>query len=314
MIFEPRASAVIYNLLNSYEGDKVFLVPANVCPIVLVTFLKAKKRFELIDISNQTLCMDEEDALRKLGNNPSKYAGVFFVRTFGVLGSFEHFYEEIKKINEDFLIVDDQCLSAPDPELSKDTIADVVLYSTGYAKIVDLSYGGLAQLKPNIRYNKNTLSFDEQSHDRIINEYKNSIANNSMFLYKDCDWLDNTHVGISLEHYLSSIEEAYKTSIETKNIINKIYSENLPQSIQLDSKYQLWRFNIRTSKKDEILDALFKNKLFASSHYASLKGIFSLGKAPNAEDLHANVINLFNDRNYDEERAYRTVEIINKFL
>ncbi|WP_028544004.1 hypothetical protein [Paenibacillus taiwanensis] len=312
MIFEPRASAIIYNLLNSYEGDKVFLVPANVCPIVLVTFLKAKKRFELIDISNQTLCMDEEVVLSKLKDNPNKYAGVFFVRTFGVSDSFEYFYEEIKRVNENFLIIDDQCLSAP--QLYKETNADVVLYSTGYAKIVDLGYGGLAQIKPNVRYNKSALSFDAQSHEHIIKEYKDSIANHSMFRYKDCDWLDNTQVVFSLEQYLTLIEQAYKTSIEAKKKLNKVYSENLPQCIQLDSKYQLWRFNILINNKEQILNDLFRSQLFASSHYASLSGIFSFGKAPNAEKLHSNILNLFNDQNYDEQKAYRTIDIINKYV
>ena len=67
-------------------------------------------------------------------------------------------------------------------------------------------------------------------------------------------------------------------------------------------------FNILTDKKEQILDALFAEELFASSHYKTH------AETMNADNLHRNVINLFNDSYYSEEQALRTCEIINKII
>ncbi|MFF2091715.1 hypothetical protein [Paenibacillus sp. NPDC058174] len=313
MVTEPRASAIIYNILKGYTSNNTFLMPSNICPIVPITFFKAGKSFEFIDISNDTLCMDEEIIIQKLKRNPKNYAGVFFVRTFGVEESFEYLFKQIKEINDDFIIIDDRCLSTPSFQYVE-TQADVVLYSTGYSKVVDIGFGGFAQIKNNIKYDKSPLTYSEKSYGDIINSYKKSIESNSKYIYEDCDWLDNSNLNISYECYSSLIEKEFAASIHIKNEMNKIYSENLPKQIQLDSKFQSWRFNIRLSNRDSIINELFKHNLFASTHYASLKGIFSKGKAPNAERLHSSIINLFNDKYYNEEKAYRTVDIINRII
>jgi len=51
----PRASAILYHVLASREQKKPWLLPANICPIVPITFLKARVPFELVDISAETL-------------------------------------------------------------------------------------------------------------------------------------------------------------------------------------------------------------------------------------------------------------------
>ena len=49
--FEARASTVLYNLLRSRRDRRPFLLPANVCPIVPLTFRRAGHAFRLVDIA-----------------------------------------------------------------------------------------------------------------------------------------------------------------------------------------------------------------------------------------------------------------------
>jgi dTDP-4-dehydrorhamnose 3,5-epimerase-like enzyme len=80
----------------------------------------------------------------------------------------------------------------------------------------------------------------------------------------------------------------------------------------LSPEYQRWRFNIFVDEKEELLQKIFANGLFASSHYASLAGIMDNGMAPNAEILYKRVINLFNDLRVGVEQAEKLVEIISR--
>ena len=84
----------------------------------------------------------------------------------------------------------------------------------------------------------------------------------------------------------------------------------LPKEIQLPQSYQTWRFNIRVKNKSQILNAIFNAGLFASSHYASMAGIMADGSAPHAELLADEVINLFNDEHFDEEKAQKICDVI----
>ncbi|MBO4264080.1 MAG: hypothetical protein J5871_05315, partial [Bacteroidales bacterium] len=105
-----------------------------------------------------------------------------------------------------------------------------------------------------------------------------------------------------------------------KQRLNEIYRTSLPAGIQLPEHFQQWRFHIRMENPAPVVAALFAapgrlfaapGRLFAGRHYASRA---LPGTCPCAEDLAAHVINLFNDLYYSEEQAYRTCEIIRRFL
>ena len=83
IVFESRASVVLYKYLIFRKSEKCFLLPANICPIVPITFLKAKVPFDFVDISHETLCIDENLVLNQLRSNPEKYGGVLFSHTYG---------------------------------------------------------------------------------------------------------------------------------------------------------------------------------------------------------------------------------------
>ena len=116
--------------------------------------------------------------------------------------------------------------------------------------------------------------------------------------------------------YKEEIEVNIPQRIETRDELNKIYNNNLPDNIKLDSCFQEWRFNIRVPihLKDYILSELRANNLFASSHYHSANRLFGNDIYNCSDNLYASVINLFNDKYYTTAKAEKTCEIINKII
>src|SRR4029453_3610942 len=106
-----RASAVLYNILASQASELPWLIPANICPIVPITFFKARVPFEFVDISPMTLHMDLErvEALMKA----RQYGGVLYVPTYGEASTPVEFFARAKSIDPELLIIDDRCLCRP---------------------------------------------------------------------------------------------------------------------------------------------------------------------------------------------------------
>ncbi|MBU1662154.1 MAG: hypothetical protein KKD28_11865, partial [Chloroflexi bacterium] len=77
----PRASAILYNLLKSQDNSRPWLLPANICPIVPITFFKAGIPIEFVDISAETLHMDLEQAEGRLERDA--YGGILYAHTYG---------------------------------------------------------------------------------------------------------------------------------------------------------------------------------------------------------------------------------------
>jgi dTDP-4-amino-4,6-dideoxygalactose transaminase len=309
IVFEKRASTILYNWLKSVQSDKIFIIPSHVCPIVPITFLKAKQKFEFVDISEDTFCIDEAVVLERLKSRPNLYAGVVFVRTFGLMRSFESFFRQINEINPEVYIVDDRCLTIPDFDES-DSCADVILYSTGYCKFVDLGFGGFATIKLGKRYRRQNLIFAEKCLDDLTVYCKSIINKREEFRYSDTDWLDTSKPDISFSMYRSVVRKKVPTIIQGKSELNKIYSKHLSDHYKMKNEYQNWRFNILVPHKKILLKKIFENGLFASSHYSSLDGIFSEGNSSIAERLHSQIINLFNDRYFNKEKAIQVAELV----
>lgn len=61
-VTSQRASAILYNYLSGNHFDKPFLLPANVCPVVPLSFMKAGVGFEFIDI-DESHAMSTEKCL-----------------------------------------------------------------------------------------------------------------------------------------------------------------------------------------------------------------------------------------------------------
>jgi hypothetical protein len=223
------------------------------------------------------------------------------------------FFSTAKRLDPELLILDDRCLCIPDLE-PVHTEADVILYSTGYAKIAELGFGGYAFLRDDLEYHSVNLPFNPEHYDAVEKKYKQAIQNSEKFVYQDSDWLQFDPSFSAWYDYSQQIEIKKKASLIQRSTLNQIYVSRLPKEIQLSSNYQTWRFNIRVQNKSQILGAIFDAGLFASSHYASLAGIMADGFAPQAESLADEVINLFNDEHFDEEKADRICDLISRNL
>jgi len=311
IIQASRASAILYNLLVSQKQRLPWLLPANICPIVPITFFKARVPFEFVDISTRTLHMDLEQAEALIRKR--KYGGLLYAHTYGESSTPRDFFANAKSLDPGLLILDDRCLCIPDLEPDNNSSADVILYSTGYAKIVELNFGGYAFMKESISYQPARLPFTSQDHEQLEKSYKESISKRARFIYHDSNWLEtdsDLRVLRAWYDYRQQIKAGLKESMERCRALNAIYAANLPGEVQLPNEYQTWRFNIRVKNKKRVLDAIFKAGLFASSHYASLAGIMAEGSALRAEMLANEVINLFNDHHFTAPQAEQVCAVI----
>ena len=307
LIQAPRASAILHNLLVTHADSSPWLLPANICPIVPVTFFKARVPFEFVDISPATLHIDLDQVERRI--RKGGFGGLLYAHTYGELSAPLDFFYAIKSLNPNLLILDDRCLCIPDLE-PPHTMSDIVLYSTGYAKIAELGFGGYAFLRDDLEYRSVSLPFNPAHHAVIEKKYKRAIQRREKFIYHDCDWLQIDPPFSAWYDYSLQIETRKKASLIQRELLNRIYESSLPKEIQLPFSYQTWRFSIRVKNKSQILSAIFDAGLFASSHYASLAGVMADGSAPYAESLADEVVNLFNDEHFDEEKAQKICDII----
>ena len=307
-----RASAIIYSLLANQGGRAPWLLPANICPIVPITFLKAQVPFQFVDISLQTLHMDFEQAEKLIKSR--KFGGLLYAHTYGEASRPNDFFETIKRISPDLMVIDDRCLCVPDLEFDLSNKADLQLYSTGYAKIVELNFGGYAFMIESIDYQSAHVAFSPEDHEEIENAYKAAVNQRMKFVYQDRDWLETDTPLPSWDEYCGQIKKNLAGSLEHRSTLNHIYASMLPEEIQLPAPFQTWRFNIRVRDEQRILDAIFSAGLFASSHYGSLAGIMDDGKAPQAEALGESTINLFNDHHFTADQAERVCKIISENL
>ena len=308
IIQAPRASTILYNLLISQKDKNPWLLPANICPIVPITFFKAHVPFEFVDISARNLHIDLDQV--EMSVKKRKYGGLLYAHTYGEPSTPNEFFRHVKMLDPGLMILDDRCLCLPDPEPDESSIADIILYSTGYAKVVELKFGGYSFMKDNVSYKPERLPFVPSDQEEVEKAYKESVSRNERFIYHDTDWLDTESSLPTWYDYWNQISSRLNESLAQRRMLNEIYASRLPKEIQLPPQFQTWRFNIRVKNRKGILDAIFNAGLFASSHYASLAGIMAEERAPQAEALADQVINLFNDHHFTVEQAERACEVI----
>ena len=201
-------------------------------------------------------------------------AAVLAVHTYGIEDDFNEQFAVLRAINPKIAIIDDRCLCMPELGES-DSIGDLVLYSTGGKKQVELGVGGIGYVA------------DGWDYEEVIVPENEVLTNET--------WEID-------EKLLHAKMDAV---IKHKEKLNAIYRKNLPDAILLPAPYQHWRFNILVPNKEEIMQAIFDAGLFASGHYKPQAGGCDV-----ANNLYNHIINLFNDFYYTEEQAIKTCEII----
>lgn len=309
-VTSQRASAILYNYLSSNHFDKPFLLPANVCPVVPLSFMKAGVDFEFIDIDESHAMSTRKclDTIKK-----GKYSGLVFVHAYGKKYDNKEFYWSVKNIDSSLCIVDDCCLCIPEFIDSLPENVDICIYSTGYAKYIELSYGGYAYLKGKYRaFDYQYDSMQEQKHSIYIK--KCFRENDRYMLPADYPWLDASNLKMTDEEYFDIIKRKLPKVATEKEKINKIYRSLLPESIQMGDDFQNWRFMIIVENQQKVLDAIFKAGLFAGTNFPSVSYTFKGVSSPVAEMEAQRIINLFNDFRFSEEQARKICDVINSVI
>lgn len=305
-----RACALLYSYIKQ-QPYGIWLLPVNICPDVPLTFGLADIPFQFVDIDPQSLCIDLDCCQEIIAARPSDYAGIVYVRTYGYLSSTTAQFAALKKAKPGICIIDDRCLCVPD-SLGTLGCADMVLYSTGHCKPIDMGAGGLAFTDEALILDIDSLHYNGTDEEQ---QYKEAYASRKRLQTMPRGWLKIGSFMPPIE-YLEEIAKRKKMRLQQRERLNAIYRENLPNEIQLSDAHQNWRFNIlvHPELKNVILEALFSNGLFASSHYHSANKLFDSSTFPHSDRLFNQVINLFNDHYYTEEKAYQTCKIINKAM
>lgn len=273
-VYSYRANKILFNFLRSNNLQGKVILPANICHDVVETLQYAGYTLQFVDIDARTLCLDWKQAIALT----KEACAILFVHTYGLEDDFSDFYSAAREENPKIAIIDDRCLCFPCLDLVQ-TDADLVLYSTGEKKQVDLGIGGIGYVADGWKY-----------EDILVSE--NAVLKNDT-------WMPNN----------AEIEKKMDAVIAHKEKLNAIYRRNIPKRYRLPDPYQHWRFNIIVPYKGDVLKAIFDSGLFASGHYA-VQG----GDCPVATNLHAIVINLFNDFYYTEEQVQQTCDVILEVL
>jgi hypothetical protein len=313
-ILAPRASSILFDVLSDRDRTRPFLLPANICPIVPITFLKAGMPFEFVDLSPRTLEMDPDQVDARLREPTAHYGGLLYAHTYGDPFTPSDLFHAIKRRAPDMLVIDDRCLCIPEVAPDFSASVDVTLFSSGYAKIADLGFGGFAFLQDLVDYRHHRLAFDSADLEALEAGYKASLGDRKAYSYLDGNWLQTDSALPAWQEYADRVRAETHESLAHRQALNAVYNSLVPPELCLAEHFQLWRFNLRAPRKAAVLDAIFAAGLFASSHYASLVGIMGPGRGENAHALSEHVINLFNDHHYTLDMAERTAQIVRRSL
>lgn len=306
LIVGHRACGILYRYIKHVGGK--WLLPANVCPVVPFTFVEAKVPFEFVDIDINTLCISEEDVIDKILND-QMISGILYVHTYGSEQDANGLVGRVRALKSDMKIVDDRCLCRPDTAPIS-TSADMVLYSTGYAKYVDLGKCGFAWMQDGEDYDRMDCIYEQ---DNLEEYYKHLQASNMHYSPNTVPirWLDTAleKDEDAIQKYLDTIKMQLPIMENHKKEINDIYGA-ISTLTTLGSSMNNWRYTLLSERKDEILTKIFAEGLFASSHYCPSSRLFTSEYYPNSEWLYSRVINLFNDKYISVDQAKRLTEIL----
>jgi len=302
-----RASSVLYNFLeqNTSVAGKKWLIPINVCKVVPLTFYSANAHFKYCDITALDLFID-------LSNQDfNEVHGILVIAPYGatINARITKQLTKIKVSHPEILVIFDLCLSMPVTSKPNSDIPDLVLYSSGYSKPVDIGHGGFGYSRFKVENNKKGVQVEaiqkENFEEQIL-----KLGNGDIIGYK-ADWLDLELNNLNSKSYFSEIKDEFDGSKEHRRCLISIYQAMLPKRILLKDEYQSWRFNVLVPNKEELLISISNAGLFASTHYAMAQPMHNM---PVAFELSKFVLNLFFDSYFTEEKAISICKVINTHI
>ena len=283
-------------------------MPTNICPEVVLVFLKAGIRLTFLDLESENLGIEPNEILSVLGKE--KVNGILYNHTYGNEYIPVQFLEKINKELPEIYLIDDRCLCFPDRTYSN-ILFDLVLFSTGPRKQIDLGYGGFGLVKGSVLKRQNlTRSIKDFEYVRAlikelpeIEKWKDAASLN-WFEAKQCD---------CTEDYFNELSRSETIQVLYKKNLKEIYYENIPREFLMDEKYNDWRVQIRVNNKKELLEMIFNAGMFAGDHFRSLGTWFDKREFPVGERLEREVVNLFIDFNIKPDKALQLSSLIKKY-
>lgn len=314
LVFNTRASTILYSFLLENKGNGKWMIPVNVCHLLPACFIKVDCSFEMIDVCAETLAINEDIVLQKLIKNPNEYSGILTVRNYGERKPNVSFFHKIKKHAPHVKIVDDACLGYPDFNVQIPKEVNLELYSTGYSKAIDIGYGGYGKIHSSDSLGPILeLNFDENSLNEM-NQHFISLVNTSSDINKNffrSNWLKSELIDVN--SYKEQINTIIPKAILHKAKLNKIYDDLILSKFKEERLSNNWRYNLRVANPNFVLEKIVQEGLFASQHYYPLNKVFSKTPCPEWEKAFKFILNLFNDFRFNEENARDCCEIINHY-
>lgn len=273
LIRSHRASQILKNFIRSNGLKRIWYLPRNICPIILEVLFSLDISFVLIDVDDKGFF-----DLNKLDVDSKLKIGLLFVEAYGENKDTNNVFYELKN-KYDILIIKDKCLSIPLIEFDyiSDMYSDLILYSTGYSKYIDLKEGGFAFLNLELRY----IDSNDFKSDMLTfsDRYENNPFNHN--------WNEITFQELSNVINLEKIEKEKKN----KRILTFLSKNNI--SFQLIS--EIWRFTIVVENVYSSELVLNENGLKFGRNYPCMLHQNQIELGCKACIQHSKIINIFND-------------------
>ncbi|MES2691196.1 MAG: hypothetical protein V4658_12380, partial [Bacteroidota bacterium] len=198
-------------------------------------------------------------------------------------------------------LVHDCCLSAPVTDVAH-LVADLLLFSTGKGKVLDLGSGAIGFCHSGHDVKSDPVQDPEkirQQYQELDAYWKEILVGKTSFKkerVQDVDWIE--HSDLDEPVYLSEVHKKLQARLDHKSMLNATYSQLINPVFLDNSIGNEWRFNILVDQPRVLLNELVKKDLFASNHYANAAVYLNDPENTNNKSsyLEKHIVNLFNDQ------------------
>lgn len=187
-----RALGIIYQYVNQKPEIKIWFLPATICFSVPLLFKALNKKIVFYDFSF---------SLEKQLQNKTKESGILVTDYFGK--PFED--NEINELKNYYdSVIYDRCLTMP-VFITNENV-NLLLYSFGYEKPVDIGGGAFAYSDIQLEFNTETDNVTLKNYNYLESNWKNAVNNNVAFnakIMRPDKWVDVTN---SMQFEVANIE------------------------------------------------------------------------------------------------------------
>ncbi len=312
-IISNRALNILFEFIKKHGSDSSkIILPSNICHDVIFLLSYLGIEIQYLDIDKNTLELDKKAAIREVDH--TKDTILLWNHTYGNEEVPYNFFAELKLKAPQLIIVDDRCLCNPKKYRAEpnDKIIDLIIYSTGYGKQVELDYGAFGLLNTQYKASYEYHDFAKGKYLRLKSLLLNSKFEKLLPLLQDV-WMKIDIDPVNEINYMEELDKEEQSWRSHKEQLMEIYYNEIDNNYFLQEKFNNWRLNILVQNKNEFLRIIQREGLFASSHYPSMGSIFTKQKFLTSEWLHGHVINLFFNKHFTKDMVFKMTKLINKY-